>query len=228
MNIRINALYKSYKKKHVLENLSFNAKSGDIIGIAGSNGSGKSTLLSVLAGTSRSDSGSFYLNETDLFKNPKLLSSSVGYVPQNTVLFEELSGTDNLRLWYSKYELETALQSDGILSILELEPFMSMRVSKMSGGMKKRLSIACAAAHAPKILLLDEPSGTLDLPCKQKLYSWYKSFTAQGGIIILATHDIQEIKLCTKIFVLKDKSLVPYDFTGDAQNLISFLEQDGV
>ena len=227
MNIKIDSLYKSYKKRLVLENLSFVAQAGDIIGIAGGNGSGKSTLLSVLAGTSQSDSGCFYLDETDLLKNNKLLSASVGYVPQNTILFEELSGTDNLRLWYSKQELETALKSDGILSLLELEPFMSKPVSKMSGGMKKRLSIACAVAHAPKILLLDEPSGALDLSCKQKLYSWYKNFAEQGGIIILATHDVQELELCSRIFVLKDTSLVPYNFSGDVQALINFFEQDG-
>ena len=60
------------------------------------------------------------------------------------------------------------------------------------------------------------------------IYSWYKSFAEQGGIIILATHDVQELELCTKVFVLKDTTLVPYNFSGDVQNLINFFEQDGV
>lgn len=228
MILKINSLYKSYKKRLVLENLSLQAQMGDIIGIAGGNGSGKSTLLSVLAGTCRADSGSFFLDEQDLFKNKKALSSCIGYVPQNTVLFEELTGTDNLKLWYSKNQLQDALRSEGILSLLELEPFMNKPVSKMSGGMKKRLSIACALANNPKVLLLDEPSGALDLVCKEKLYSWYESFAAAGGIIILATHDVQELELCTKIFILKNTSLLPYKFSGDVKELIQFFEQDGL
>ena len=228
MILKISSLYKSYKKRLVLENLSLQAQDGDIIGIAGGNGSGKSTLLSVLAGTCRADSGSFFLDEKDLFKNKKALSSCIGYVPQNTVLFEELTGTDNLKLWYSKNQLQDALRSDGILSLLELEPFMDKPVSKMSGGMKKRLSIACALANNPKVLLLDEPSGALDLVCKENLYGWYKSFASAGGIIILATHDVQELELCTKTFVLKNTSFLPYKFSGDVKDLIKFFEQDGL
>ncbi len=222
MTIEVDSLSKSYKKRTVLQNISFTAQSGQIIGIAGGNGSGKSTLLSILAGVCHADSGSFLLDGEDLFKEKNRNSSCVGYVPQNTVLFEELTGKDNLLLWYNKDQLETSLSSNGILSLLELEPFMNKTVSKMSGGMKKRLSIACALAKNPKILLLDEPSGALDLSCKQKLYEWYKDFASQGGIIIISTHEVQELELCTKVFVLKDASLVPYNYSGDVQNLIHF------
>lgn len=226
MTIEVNSLFKSYKKRAVLQNISFTAQSGQIIGIAGGNGSGKSTLLSILAGVCRADSGSFLLDGEDLFKNKSLNNSSVGYVPQNTVLFEELSGTDNLRLWYSKEELESSLKSNGILSLLDLQPFMNKTVSKMSGGMKKRLSIACALARNPQILLLDEPSGALDLACKQKLYEWYKDFASHDGIIIISTHEVQELELCTNTFVLKGSSLVPFDYSGDVQSLIQLFEQD--
>ena len=86
-----------------------------------------------------------------IFKNlnKKNLSSVRGYVPQNPVLFEELSGKDNLYLWYDKKSLETALSQDGLLSMLEIKPFMDKTVSKMSGGMKKRISIACAVSAKP-------------------------------------------------------------------------------
>ena len=228
MTVEVCSLCKSYKKRLVLDNLSLTAQSGQIIGVVGGNGSGKSTLLSILAGACRADSGTFLLDGTDLFNNKKLLSSAVGYVPQNTILFEELSGRDNLRLWYSKQELEKALCSNGILSLLDLQPLMNKTVSKMSGGMKKRMSIACAVAHNPSILLLDEPSSALDLACKEKLYDWYKQFVSNGGIIILATHDVQELELCTKTFVLKNKALFPYNYSGDVRELIQFFEQDGL
>lgn len=226
MTIEVNSLFKSYKNRVVLQDISFTAQSGQIIGIAGGNGSGKSTLLSILAGVCRADSGSFLLDGEDLLKNKSLSNFSVGYVPQNTVLFEELSGTDNLRLWYSKEELESSLESNGILSLLDLKPFMNKIVSKMSGGMKKRLSIACALARNPQILLLDEPSGALDLACKQKLYEWYKDFASHGGIIIISSHEVQELELCTNTFVLKGSSLVPFDYSGDVQSLIQLFEQD--
>ena len=88
MKLEIQSLCKSYKKRSILENLCFEAESGEIIGIAGGNGCGKSTLLSVLAGVSSPDSGSFLVDGVDLFKNKKQLSSVIGYVPQNPVLFD--------------------------------------------------------------------------------------------------------------------------------------------
>ena len=227
MKLEILSLCKSYKKRSVLENISFEAESGEIIGIVGGNGCGKSTMLSILAGVSSPDSGSFNVNGVDLFKNKKNLSSVIGYVPQNPVLFEELSGKDNLYLWYDKKTLETALSQDGLLSMLEIKPFMDKTVSKMSGGMKKRISIACAVSAKPEILLLDEPSSALDLPCKEKLYGWYKKYTAGGGTIIVATHDTRELELCTKVFVLKNNRLSPYNYTGNINELAGYFEQDG-
>ena len=198
----ISNLSKSFNKKQVLKNISLSAKEGEIIGIAGANGSGKSTLLSLLART----------------------QNEIGFVPQNTILIEELSARDNLRLWYEKSDLENALKDGGAISFLEIGSFLDVSVSKMSGGMKKRLSIACAVAKNPKILLLDEPSAALDLPCKEKLYRYYKKFAENGGIVILATHDGEELSLCTRCFVLKDCSLFPYKYDGDLHALSEILE----
>ncbi|MBQ4378889.1 MAG: ABC transporter ATP-binding protein [Treponema sp.] len=199
--IEIKNLSKSYKKKLVLDNVSLSLKEGEIIGIAGANGSGKSTLLSALA---------------------RIIPDS-GYVPQNTILIEELSGRDNLRLWYAKNELEKALSDGGLLAMSGLNSFLDVTVSKMSGGMKKRLSIGCALAKNPKILLLDEPTSALDLPGKQKLFEYYQSFTQKGGILVTATHEAEELSLCSRVFVLKNGSLFPYSYDGDLQRLSAFL-----
>lgn len=226
MDLEVISLCKSYrkhKKSEVLNGLSLSADKGSIISIAGSNGSGKSTLLSVLAGILPSDSGSFLYCGDDLLKDKKKLSSLIGYVPQENVLMEELTGLDNLKLWYSLSALEKADAEDGILSILDVSSFENKKVSQMSGGMKKRLSIACAVARNPKILLLDEPSGALDLLCKQRLYEYYKSFAAAGGIVILATHEIEEIEMSNKVYVFKEGNLIPYEYDGNPSKIIALL-----
>lgn len=226
MTLSIQALCKRYGHKQVLSALSLTAHAEDIIGIVGANGSGKSTMLSVLAGVQRATSGSFLLDECELFSNKKLLSASVGYVPQSTVLLEELSARDNLRLWYTKRDLHAALQDEkSVVSLLGVQAFLDVAVFRMSGGMKKRLAIACALAKNPRVLLLDEPTAALDLPCKQKLYQFYKAFSAGGGILLLVTHDASELALCTQSFILQQGALSPYNYDGDIERLSALLEE---
>lgn len=192
MKIKISDIRKSFGGKEVLKGVSFSAKSGDCIGILGANGSGKSTLLSILAGVSSFDSGTLD------FSNEKIC-----YVPQENPLVEELSAKDNLRLWYKKEDLKRGLEN-GILKELGISSFLKKPAGKLSGGMKKRLSIGCALASKSQIMLLDESSSALDLSYKEKILSFYKNFAEQGGIIILATHDIQEIQICTKCLLMQD------------------------
>jgi ABC-2 type transport system ATP-binding protein len=93
----------------------------------------------------------------------------------------------------------------------------------MSGGMKKRLTISCAAAHQPKILLLDEPSAALDLSCKAKIGTYLEEFKRQGGLILLATHDVQELPLCDRHYIMKAAVLHPYTYDGNVNALIGQL-----
>ena len=209
---------KKYGKKIILKDISFDASSGECIGILGGNGSGKSTLLSILAGINRADGGSFGFEGTNLFDSKDKRASLVGYVPQNTPLLEELTAYDNLRLWYDNAALERSLSS-GVLAMLGVGEFLKVPVYKMSGGMKKRLAIGCSVAHEPGVLLLDEPSAALDLVCKERISAYLKDFKARGGIIILATHDVHELGLCDRLFILKDGVLEPYVFDGDVHRL---------
>ncbi len=218
MKIEIRQVKKNYRKKEVLKQVSFEAGTGMCIGILGSNGSGKSTLLSVLAGLQRPDGGEFCCDGKNLFEKPKLLAKLTGYVPQGTPLLEELTAWDNLRLWYDKETLEREL-SAGVLAMLGIPDFIRVRVSKMSGGMKKRLSIGCAVAHSPKILLLDEPSAALDLVCKERIAVYFRRYKADGGILVLATHDTQELELCDRWYILKDGMLASYEYDGNVRRL---------
>lgn len=222
MNVQIAGVKKKYGRKTILQNIDLTAESGKCIGILGANGCGKSTLFSILAGVAKADSGSFLCENEDLLKNTKKRSQIVGYVPQGTPLFEELNAYDNLCLWYSPESIEQELQS-GILGMLGIGAFLKTPVNKMSGGMKKRLAIGCAVAHKPQLLLLDEPSAALDLVCKERISNYLKSFKNGGGIILIATHDTQEIEMCDEIYIMKNGVLTKYDFDGNIHKLVGSL-----
>lgn len=222
MMIEIKQIQKKYKKKAVLTDINLDVQEGSCVGILGGNGSGKSTLLSILAGVQKADNGSFLWGGADLFKNEKIREEILGYVPQGNPLMEELTAWDNLRLWYEKDELKKELDG-GVLDMLGIPDFLKVPVRKMSGGMKKRLSIGCSVANHPKLLLLDEPSAALDLICKERIGNYLKDFKAQGGSIILATHDVQEIELCDVWYILKNGMLEPYLYDGNVHHLVGKL-----
>lgn len=220
--IEINRVSKSYRQKSVLKDITLTVREGSCVGILGGNGSGKSTLLSILAGVQRADSGSFLLGGADLFCNEAVRAGRLGYVPQGNPLMEELTAWDNLRLWYGKKELERELQ-EGVLAMLGIGEFIRVPVRRMSGGMKKRLSIGCSMANHPELLLLDEPSAALDFVCKEQIGSYLGEFKAGGGTVLLATHDVQELELCDAWYILKDGVLVPYAYDGDVHRLVGML-----
>ena len=218
----VKGVKKKYKNRTILKDITFEAGEGACVGILGANGSGKSTLLKILAGIIDGDAGEFLYNGVDLIKKEKARSLQLGYVPQNTPLLEELTAKDNLSLWYSKKAMEEELKC-GVLKMLGVDEFLNVTVSKMSGGMKKRLSIGCSVAKKPAILLLDEPSSALDLVCKEQIVTYLKSFKASGGTVIIATHDLHEVEICDDLYILKDGTLHPYTYEGDVQDLIGRL-----
>lgn len=222
MQIEIKNITKSFRKKDVLKGINLTVESGKCIGILGSNGCGKSTLLSILAGIQPADGGEFLYDGNNLFKYTRQRSQLVGYVPQGTPLIEELSARDNLLLWYQKDAMNEELES-GMLKMLGIDEFLNVPVSKMSGGMKKRLSIGCAIYNRPPILLLDEPMAALDLACKQSISDYVQNHKSNGGIALLATHDVLELNLCDEWYIIKDGVLTPFDYTGDIEKLVESL-----
>ncbi len=219
MKIEIKNIRKSYGKKPVLKDVSFSVEGGKCVGILGGNGCGKSTLLSILAGVQRADGGAFLYEDKNLFSFPRQRAQLVGYVPQGIPLIEELTAKDNLSLWCSKEKMEQEL-TDGVFKLLGIDEFLKVPVSKMSGGMKKRLSIGCSIAHDPPILLLDEAMAALDIACKQKIFEYIQTHKARGGIVLLVTHDVMELQLCDQWYVMKDGVVTPFDYTGDTTALV--------
>ena len=206
----------------MLKDISFSAEDGKCIGILGGNGCGKSTLLSILAGVQSANSGDFLCDGKSLFKNNKLRAKMVGYVPQGTPLIEELNAKDNLSLWYSRKEMKKQLK-DGVLKMLGIDKFLKTQVSKMSGGMKKRLSIGCSISKQPPILILDEPMSALDLACKQDISDYINAHKKGGGIVIIVSHDVIEISLCDECYIIKDGYIKPFQYKGDIESLVKEL-----
>ncbi len=219
MEIKIENIKKKYGKKEVLKGIDFSVSAGKCVGILGGNGCGKSTLLSILAGIQTADEGKFICDGKDLLAFSKKRASLVGYIPQGTPLIEELTAKDNLSLWYTKESMQRELK-DGVLKMLGIDEFLGVTVSKMSGGMKKRLSIGCAVAGKPKILLMDEAMTALDISCKTRIFEYIKKHVADGGICLLVTHDVMELNLCDEWYIIKDGKAKPFIYEGDTEQLI--------
>lgn len=219
--VRISDIKKSYGKKKILDGVSFETETGRCVGILGSNGCGKSTLLNILAGITKKDAGEFTCDGINLLSLGES-DGKVAYVPQGIPLFDELTAKENLLLWYTPKQMRKELDG-GVLEMLGINDFLKVKVSKMSGGMKKRLSIGCAVHRSPEILLLDEPSAALDLVCKEKVLNYLDGFKKRGGTVIIATHDITEIEFCDSVYILKNGVLENFEYSGDIHELVEKL-----
>ncbi len=221
-SIDIVGLKKRYGKRDILKGVTLNIEFGSCIGILGGNGSGKTTILSILAGITDADEGEFICEDYDLLKDDKRRRFLVGIIPQCNPLIEELSGKDNLLLWHDRKYLNMSAK-EGIIKELGITKFINKRVSTLSEGMKKRLSIACAVKKHSKILLMDEPGAALDIVAKEIIHEYIKKFTDMGGIVILVTHDEGELNLCDRHYILKDGVLNEYRFDGNIKNLAKLI-----
>ena len=224
MDAQILNIQKKYGKKEVLRGASFRAACGKSVGLIGANGTGKSTLLRILAGVLRPDAGQFLWRGEELLRNSALRAKTVAYVPQGTPLIEELSARDNLRLWYEPETMERALE-EGVLRQLGVDEFLNVPASRLSGGMRKRLTIGCALARDPAVLLLDEPTTALDLVAKERILRCFEQFRDGGGLLVMASHDPWELEMCDEWKLLRGGLLEDYVFTGERGRLIRDLER---
>lgn len=212
-------LSKSYGKHHILSSISLEAYQGECIGILGANGCGKSTLLSLLAGCLKADSGTIKINGHAIRKKADF-SCAIGYVPQENPLFFSLSVRDNLRYFYaaSPTPLKDELEH-GIPHKFGLDHYLKKKVSHLSGGMQRRLAIACALSCHPPILILDEPGASLDFVCKEDILRYLQFFQKEGGTVILTSHEQAEIAHCDRLFLLEQGSLLSLETPPDFPTL---------
>ncbi len=203
---KIENISKSYGKKEILKNISIEVAPGEAIGILGINGSGKSTLLSSIAKL-----------------HPAASDIKLGYVPQENPLFDELKPVDNIRMWTDLNRSQIAMAlSLPPLSELGISGFLDTPVKAMSGGMKKRVSLASVLINCPQVLLMDEPFAALDLLAKQDILKYMSAFLNSGGSIIIASHEEEIFNFCNKVYLLKNGTLT--DTNALAAQGISYID----
>lgn len=220
-------IQKAYSQP-VLTGVDMYVERGEFIGILGENGCGKSTFLEILAGAVKPDKGEIVLDGVSALKNTRLFSEKIGYVPQENPIIGELSVFDNLSLWYraNGNNLKEELQN-GPPAALGLADVLKKKAGQLSGGMKKRLSIACALARRCPLLLLDEPSAALDIVCKRELHAYFKQYQKKGGSIIMTSHETAEIHLCSRLYVMKNGRLEEISKTVDEDSLAMIISEGG-
>ena len=226
--MEVKQIAKRYGKKQILKDISFQTEKGKCIGIIGANGCGKSTLLRILAGAEKPDSGIVMVDGKTLTFGKGNLSGQVGYVPQENALMEELSVKDNMELFIALgKEKADKDYIEALCRQFSVSEFTKERVTKLSGGMKKRVSIVCALINRPRLLILDEPSAALDLVFKEELKESIKVFTKGGGTVILSSHDKGEIENCDELYVIQNGTIVPVEKSLSVEEMTARYMQKG-
>lgn len=202
--LELNNIEKDYGSAHVLGPLSLEIHSGDMIGIRGENGSGKSTLLRLMAGLEKVSSGSI--------KHTDFMPGELGYVPQQIALFPTFTGYQNLRFFAAAIGLkgkELKQRSRCLLRAVGLEEKAKSKVSTYSGGMQRRLNLACALLRPPKLLLADEPTVGADDRSIELILDILKELSVNGCAVVLITHHKDEYrKLDCSLYCLKNGLLI--------------------
>ncbi len=219
----VKAVSKSFGDNHVLKNISITIEKGEVIGIIGSSGSGKTTLLNLLVGFLPPDRGTvnfvqYTKGQPQIFnvlKKPLIVNRSYGFAAQTPSFYEKLTVRENLEYFGKMYDLGTkALRAnvDILLKLMGLKASQYVTARDLSGGMKRRLDIACAMVHNPGVLILDEPTADLDPVLRNQIWEIVKRINMRGTTVVLSSHHLNELDtLCNRIAILKDAELVDID-----------------
>ncbi len=201
----VECLTKSFSRFKVLNNISFKIKSGDFFGLIGPNGAGKSTLLKILYGIVIPDSGSIKIKGLNLLSDYKKIKYSLGVVPQDDNLDDDLGVYENL-LIYSMYfgisRTESLKRSNELLNFFDMNEKKYSKVSDLSGGLKRRLMIARALINNPSLIVLDEPTSGLDPEYRQNIWGKLKALNKNGVTILMSTHYMEEAEHLFKNMII--------------------------
>lgn len=225
--INITGLHKFYGKKKVLSDVSLQIKQGEVFGLLGPNGAGKSTLLSILSTVNKPSSGFLTISGLPFEKDKKKIRQLIGYVPQDIALLEELTVKENLLFWSKFYK--DFISKDylyKLCSTMQLAEKWNEKVSRLSGGMKRKLNIITALVHNPSVLLMDEPTVGIDIESKIEINHFMSKLAQEGKTIVYITHDMSEIiHFCDRFAVMKDGFV---QFTGTLNEARDFLKENGL
>jgi ABC-2 type transport system ATP-binding protein len=195
---------KHYKNKKVLSNISLTINEGVIIGLVGPNGAGKSTFMQILSTIVKPSSGDILYNGNSIKKLAKDYKKIIGYVPQDLALYQTLTVQDNINFWTQLTNVHKDKEYvANIISVVGLEDKLNVKVQQLSGGMKRKLNIAIALFHDPKLIIMDEPTVGIDIQSKLEIIKFIQQLKDTGKTIIYSSHDAYEIEeLCDEILIL--------------------------
>ncbi len=206
--LKVNEVSKSYKDKKVLKGISFSVKEGEILGLLGPNGAGKSTLINCICGLAKIDGGAVEVFGLDNSKNAKVIRQQMGVVPQDIAVVEELSAYENCMFMGGLYGLKGNELKTKVKEALEFVGLWDRRKDipgKYSGGMKRRLNIACALVHRPKLLIMDEPTVGVDPQSRNYIMESIRKLNDEGTTIIYTSHYMEEVEeLCDRIVIVDE------------------------
>ena len=206
--ITIDNVCKNYKSKKALDNVSLSIKQGELFGLLGVNGAGKTTLIKILCGLTRKTSGTITINNFNLDKEIDKIKEIIDISPQETSVANNLTVEENLEFFANIYNNNAANTINEIVDIFNLNEVLNQRAKTLSGGYKRRLSIAIALISKPKILFLDEPTLGLDVFARRELWNIIKKLQ-KNITIILTSHYLEEIEnLCDRVAILSNGKLL--------------------
>lgn len=200
---------KKYDKHEVLHGIDFSVEDKEVYGLLGPNGAGKSTLLNIIVNLITE-----YTGTIELFgkKMNRLSLYNIGFVPQDLSIYEDLTALQNVRFFGSLYKLKGKLldeNSEAALKMVGLWEHCNRKPSAFSGGMKRRLNIACSIVHKPKLIILDEPTVGIDPQSRNYILESIRSLNASGATIIYTSHYMEEVQaICSKVAIIDDGQIV--------------------
>ncbi len=201
-----NDLWKSYGPKAAVSGVSFEARAGEIVGLLGPNGAGKSTTVAMLCGIVPPDKGSVTVAGEPVGEEASPVKRRIGLVPQDISLFEDLSAWANLELFGALYGIRGELletRAEAALDLVGLSDRAKAKPATFSGGMKRRLNIACALVHDPDVLVLDEPTAGVDPQSRNAIFDQLEELRVRGKALVYTTHYMEEAeRLCDRIVIV--------------------------
>lgn len=210
--LEINSLRKTFGEKTVVNGLSFKVNEGEILGFLGPNGAGKSTTISMITTILDFDEGKVLFEGREVNSSDNDFKKILGYVPQDIALFNDLTAYENVKFFGSLYGLKGIYLNNRVNETLELVGLHYRKddyPDSFSGGMKRRLNIACSIVHKPKILIMDEPTVGIDPQSRNNILEVAKSLRDEGTTIIYTSHYMEEVEaVCNRLIILDNGNIV--------------------
>jgi ABC-2 type transport system ATP-binding protein len=226
--ISVSNLKKQYDSVPALKGISFNIEQGEFFGLLGPNGAGKTTTISIMSTILKPNEGSVTIAGFDLLKNPSECKKNIGVVPQEIALYNELSAYDNLMFWGSLYNVpkeELKLRIDETLKLFGLHDRKNDKIKTYSGGMKRRVNIASALLHEPKILFMDEPTVGIDPQSRNLIFEVLEKLHKDGMTIVYTTHYMEEAeRFCDRIGIIDNGNIIAQGTLDELKSLSKIKE----